>query len=542
MKKLLPFLFLISAFASHAQTWEIVRGIIPAAANSNFQVRDLAANGGKLYVVGQFAGSLVTDDINVSSKQSDGILLQVDTSGKVDWYVTLTGTGDADFFSVAINSGGTVYIGGHYSGAAEMTEQSGTSYDLGVLGTNRQEGVAMKVLNDGTIDEIITTTWNEQFTMVDLDVGPNNDVLALGMLKYRTGEELAVMFKAEFGSKVGWTKSFVSTREVQVNSLSISSKGFATVAGSYVKNINFTGGNDDWIEKEDEVEEGFLAIFDAATGSFQNQFSLVNQSPYSAIDVETAGDFIHIAWKHEGELQITANDGKNSRGQNDIMVTRIGYNPTGGNPFVLYWYFGYGSSQNISKFNLIKGEGNELYVLAHDVGTMYFDDDRLSTPAGTNALLIAVNPSGKRSYESVIENTNMNSGLVGTVAGDGYPYIASSNGQFGTAELGWFNVDPARTMLYLAKNSDAEKHRRADVEKANKNVYSLYPNPSNGLLYGSLISEAVGIEILDLTGRVVYSTASSMEVLNIEHLVKGSYVMRAQLENGSSVVRKVLVE
>lgn len=542
MKKLLPFLLLVSAFTTHAQTWEIVRGILPAANNSNFKVRDVAANGGKLYVVGQFSGSLVTDDFSISSQKTDGILLQVDTSGTVDWYVTLTGTGESDFISVAINNGGKIYVGGHYSGATTAEEQSGTSYDLGVLSANRQEGALVRVLEDGTIDEIITTTWEEQFTMVDLDVGSNNDVLALGMLKYRTGEELAVLFKAGFGSKIGWTNSFVSTGNVQVNSLSISSKGFATVAGSYVKNINFTGENDGWIEREDEVEEGFLAIFNAATGNFQNQFSLVNQSPYSAIDVETAGDFIHIAWKHEGELQITADDGKTSRGKNDIMVTRIGYNPTGGNPFILYWYFGVGSNQDISEFDLISGSGNELYIITHDVGTMHYDNDRLSNPSGTNALLLGVSPTGKLSFESVIGNTDMSSGLAAAVAGDGYPYLAASNGSFGTAELGWFNVDPSRTMLYLAKNSDAEKHRKTDVDGMEENIYSLYPNPSTGVLRGSLVENIRSIEIYSAQGQLVFSQKTPSTSLDLSGLENGVYFLTGETLSGQLIKRLIVLE
>ncbi|MCB0737455.1 MAG: T9SS type A sorting domain-containing protein [Bacteroidetes bacterium] len=539
MKTVISLVFLtLLVLSTNAQNWEVLHTILPKTQGA-FAVNRVEAHGAKLYVVGAFTGNIQRGSINLVASKTDGILMQVDTGGTVDWFVSLGGSGDANITSVAITSSGTVFAGGTFTGQAIIDQSNGTKYDLGSLSNGTQEGIFFKILSDGTVDEIINTTWGQEFTLTDLDVSPTTDVIAVGNLEYRNGDALGIFTRIGFGNKSDYTKTFISTRGVRVNSLSISDKGFAVVAGSHKKNISFDNG-DNWFERSDEVEEGFVAIYNASTGAFQDYFSMVNTSGYAAIDVEAVGDFMNIAWQHEGKLEITSTNSKTSRGGNDIMVTRISYNPSAGNKFVLQFYFAISSNQDLYAFDLIKGKGNEFYALVHDVSTMYYNDTRLSNPAGTNVLLLGFNHAGVFLHESVIGNCDLAAGAAVAVTDEGIPYFVSGPGNIGDHELGWFGASKNITMLYLAKNSDKETHQRTSIGEQTEQDLTLYPNPTNGVLFGSLIQNAESIQVFDIQGRLVFIQNESSIELDISHLEKGVYTLLSQLE-GNLLRREMVV-
>jgi hypothetical protein len=60
---------------------------------------------------------------------------------------------------------------------------------------------------------------------------------------------------------------------------------------------------------------------------------------------------------------------------------------------------------------------------------------------------------------------------------------------------------------------------------------TLYPNPSNGVFYVSPHEAIQSIEVLDLTGKVVYSQAQSSASIDINHLAAGLYYLKCTVGN-----------
>jgi hypothetical protein len=78
---------------------------------------------------------------------------------------------------------------------------------------------------------------------------------------------------------------------------------------------------------------------------------------------------------------------------------------------------------------------------------------------------------------------------------------------------------------------------------ANTNAVSVYPNPGAGqfnLEYNTAVAEVVTVEVLDLTGRTVYSQQSTVAtgrnilILDLSGLAAGTYSIRTTGETVST--------
>ena len=78
------------------------------------------------------------------------------------------------------------------------------------------------------------------------------------------------------------------------------------------------------------------------------------------------------------------------------------------------------------------------------------------------------------------------------------------------------------------------------------NLFSIYPNPAKGMFtVNSTFDEAVGIEIFDLSGRLVQqriNLQSGVQQVDINALGTGMYLIRFRAENGQAITKKLIVE
>jgi len=78
------------------------------------------------------------------------------------------------------------------------------------------------------------------------------------------------------------------------------------------------------------------------------------------------------------------------------------------------------------------------------------------------------------------------------------------------------------------------------------NLFRIYPNPAKGMFtVNSTFEEAVGIEIFDLSGRLVQqrvSLQSGVQQVDINALGTGMYLIRFTAENGQATTKKLIVE
>lgn len=94
----------------------------------------------------------------------------------------------------------------------------------------------------------------------------------------------------------------------------------------------------------------------------------------------------------------------------------------------------------------------------------------------------------------------------------------------------------------LIKYTGPGLRMEAETELPEKNTITLYPNPASEVLNISGPDQPAQIQLIDLNGRVVIDRQwTPGEVIEINSLAKGLYILRMQTENGI-VNEKVMVE
>ena len=97
---------------------------------------------------------------------------------------------------------------------------------------------------------------------------------------------------------------------------------------------------------------------------------------------------------------------------------------------------------------------------------------------------------------------------------------------------------PVLNLTYGPQTTSIPEASSVDLEK----LLVVYPNPTSNTLF---ISNRTGkdmtkIEILDMPGKLVYATNSSVVSLDLSNLKPGSYVVRFTTESGQMVVKRIV--
>ena len=199
---------------------------------------------------------------------------------------------------------------------------------------------------------------------------------------------------------------------------------------------------------------------------------------------------------------------------------------------------------------------------------------------GVTAPLITVSPSVTTSYTVLGSSANGCSGMATqAVMVYALPTVAATSSQTnicvgethiltatGASSFKWIasgtgvlyqgnsvNVSPVVTTEYTVTGTDAQGctakssillnvSECVGLTKTKLNSTLIYPNPTSGDLTLELnTTSEKNIQIMDVTGRIVYATTSSLEVinLNLNELSNGVYYVKIQSSTSTEVVKIV---
>lgn len=143
--------------------------------------------------------------------------------------------------------------------------------------------------------------------------------------------------------------------------------------------------------------------------------------------------------------------------------------------------------------------------------------------------------------------------LTGTGAGVGGTYEWSSNSSFLNANPA--NVSPVSTTAYTVTGTDANGCKGVgsvvvavdpclglQSYSGSSNSINVYPNPNNGVFTVVMTNaDEKNIEVVDVTGRVVFSasTVSNATDINITALASGVYYVKVKSATANDVVKVV---
>ena len=102
--------------------------------------------------------------------------------------------------------------------------------------------------------------------------------------------------------------------------------------------------------------------------------------------------------------------------------------------------------------------------------------------------------------------------------------------------LGGFSQDTTLNLQYGSCTTPST----GMVEKVNS--FSLYPNPSNGIVTIKSVDKIKTLKVYNMIGNLVMikNISNTQSILNIEHLTNGVYFMELNLDNGSLINSKFI--
>ncbi|OCK50157.1 hypothetical protein BA768_05890 [Chryseobacterium sp. CBo1] len=159
---------------------------------------------------------------------------------------------------------------------------------------------------------------------------------------------------------------------------------------------------------------------------------------------------------------------------------------------------------------------------------------------------IAITPSGK--LYTVASGWAINSGK-NTV----YEYNSTTNtwvtvgGDFVSDDVATYNdlqYDAATNSLVLTYSQNGIKVKRfslnsLSVDDVKKNDFSIYPNPTNGMINVKGNSTIKSLEITNTVGQLLNAKFNSQQI-NLSSFPKGVYFIKINSEDGQLIIKKVI--
>ncbi|WP_298878985.1 T9SS type A sorting domain-containing protein [uncultured Polaribacter sp.] len=145
--------------------------------------------------------------------------------------------------------------------------------------------------------------------------------------------------------------------------------------------------------------------------------------------------------------------------------------------------------------------------------------------------------SDKNSMTQLAFNTGSETSIAIFIRAVG-PYDATSHGDSGK-DKGWMNGD---TEVRVDNLSLVNLGSTASVNDIFSSKISIYPNPANDFISVSTSETITGMEIYNLIGKKVVSSANTKNnTINVSNLAKGVYVLKV-MSNDLVASRKIIIE
>lgn len=213
--------------------------------------------------------------------------------------------------------------------------------------------------------------------------------------------------------------------------------------------------------------------------------------------------------------------------------------------------------------NVLTDSCNNIYVSGEFGGNCDFnpsaDENILSTPNNlTNAFVAAYNSSGEHQWSTSVGGL----GNVTFVEFNGYLPIALDNNNdviFTGTYRQQLDLDPSPTGetlvtssstnpniagVFIAKYDNPINVCNLNNNDFEENKFTLYPNPSNGLVTISAkgIDESAVVNIYDISGKILLSEEinSELTTLDLGNFIKGIYIIELNNEGKNSHQKLIL--
>jgi hypothetical protein len=557
MKKIILSIFALCtvSISSIAQTYDWVKQI---EGDNTDQIISISSNGANIYSTGGYNG--ITDfnpgigtDIQSTVGGNDVFVQKLDENGDLLWAKSIGGMGE-DLGRIINDYGTTIIVSGTFSqtvdfdpgaGVESKTSNGGTDVFILALDDNgdflwvktmggpANESIGGQALNSSN-DIIVTGGFNDNMT-VDVDGAPVT-------ISSEGGLDVFFMQMDITAGAIDWLKTVGSTGGDSGAGLVVKANDNILITGRYQNIMDIDPSANDFSLSSDGGYSVFLIEYDNQ-GDFVNGFSFDSSSDMEAYDIELDdNENIYLTGYFKATVDFDVKAGItniSSNGGQDCYVVKLTSMKN------LVWAINYGGIGLDQSFGLEVASNGDVYTVGRYSNVVDFDP-------GTG---VANETADGSSFDIFIHKLNslgdfgfVNTfGEAGSDLARGLALDNNGNMYVGGIFGGIIDFNPSTGITELTAEGPADgfliKYSNLNVGLNSLDENStivLYPNPVNSDLHVvSNNTEITGVEIIDLTGKVIRSIHNNTNSIDVSDLNQGVYILSVHAQNGISNTRFV---
>lgn len=487
---------------------------------------------GNVYVTGYFSGTVDFDPgPNVASLTAtgttDAFIAKYSSTGAYLWAERLGGTGENAGNSIAADPNGNVFIGGYFSGTADLDPGNGT---VSATSAGYTDGFILKLDNNGNHlwSLPISGPYVDRVDNVVIDAAGNHYASGIfsgtpdfnpGTLTTTLDASNGILFMAKYANTGAylWAKNTAATSgSFSVNAMSLDKNGNIYLTGAFNGSIDFAPGPTTATRTSTGLQDIYLAKYDNA-GNYKwvntmGSISNVNTPRGVTVDgsgnVSITGNFYNTVDFDAGSA--TAN--LTSSGNYNIFIAQ--YDSLGKYKWAKGLDAVNGSSTNQGTAICADRDGN-LYIAGHYSLTVDFDPSpgtANQTARLVDAFIAKYDKTG--AYKWARSFSTAHAVLPGNAMDTHFAMDEQNNvcitgsfvdtTDFAPGSPGASRVSAGSHDIYVTKYAVAQTGIRNTP--SGEPAFVVYPNPTRQaatLSYELDAAAAVSILVCDIQGRKV---------------------------------------
>jgi len=556
----LIFICVLSTADIYSQVLNLENLLPVSGSGDDFIIDQSSDNGNNVFIGGTYCSSVLTFDSqelessnNVPSAfyQSDIFVAKYSANGSVQWVISGGGNYADKLTSIVSDAEGNTYFTGYFGSEVfemdtfSLSKKSLSGVDM-FIGKLDPDGIPLWVRNFGSKYD----TWPR-----DLCLGAGDEIYVIGEFN---GDSMDLDTSRIFLSgSFGFADVFVARMDASGNVLNVKTiegdgedlaSAIAFRNGKIVIGVNhysstITFGSSQLNNRG--MYDGFIGIMDRyLVPEAAREFTGNRQDFVYAVDINEQGNIVVAGSFKSDTLHVGDEQFINPTSTDDIKQYDI-FLAVYDDELNLARAYSFGDLPNDDatavKFdtqgNIILGGtmvGPSLQVGTHEIG------HSSGTAGYTDLFIVKIGPDGNGVWSSVIHSGLDDENLSFNLLSDNF-FVITGNYRGSVLDGGDLSIENyGAEGVYEPFLAIGRVGEATSVKQGGESSMEIYPNPAKSFLYfRNLAPVPTEISILDLSGRLIRKTQLRDNVLDIENLEPGIYMLKAMNGEGEFKARFV---
>ncbi|MES2566887.1 MAG: T9SS type A sorting domain-containing protein [Bacteroidota bacterium] len=494
-------------------------------------------------------GNLTIDSLMLNGSPSGIGIIKYDTYGKILWGKSFVGNGYPFPQTITHDNYGNVYVGGSFSGdslkidSVVLTKNVPNGCDGFLVKLDSLGGVVWAKGIGGGRNETMESVVTDQSGNIYMSGVFSNTISLDSVFSSEGGNDIYVL-KINAQGNTLWVKILGASQNESSKSLALDAFGNLYLSGSFNDSL-FIVGTDAMLNHKAYGSDIFIAKFDPLGNiSWSKSIGGTGNDYTTDLKVDLSGNIYMTGYFHSPSITLGNTTLNNPYAPQSRRIFVVKYNSIGN---ILWTQTAEGAT---SANALAIDSKNNLYVVGNCGAGAIFGADTLKktmNPPSRSRLFIAKYDSNGNSLWAKGAGSRWDA-TAGAVSCDaiGNVYIT---GSFNDDSLHFGNVTLINANfpyfyyfydMFIAKLKVMDIVGIPDFEL--KKDYSMYPNPSSGIISVSLeMSDVTKVCVYDLLGNCVYDKKKKQDEqdINLSGLAKGVYLL--ELTSDKQKISKKIV-